>query len=511
LATRSDRAAGTEAGEWTDIGLWQIGLLVVAVLTILRLAFLHVTPLELDMEEAQYWVWGETPAWGYFSKPPLIAWLEGASAWLCGPGEACARSASPLLHAATALILGATGIAFGSLRLGAWTMLIYATLPGVAFSAMLITTDVPLVFFWALSLYAFVRLRKGGGIGWAVLAGLAAGLGTLSKYAMLFFPVGVAFYLVLSPEGRRGISWQKLALAAAVLLLLLLPNIVWNIHHAGITIAQTAESADIGGPGLRPDKIFAFVAGQLALFGPLLLYLFLRQAFSWPRVRLSKQKAAVSLKRDDRLLLLCLSLPFLVLFLLLSLLSHANANWAAFSYVAATILVADLAQGSAERWIGGSVFAHGVIGLGIYAVVLAAPLWPAAPPTLVRVVDRLSGWRALGQAVANQLTREAPHTRLLTEERALTSFLLYYGRIAPGGYAVWNPNEVVESQYELVASLEPGDPGPFLLVSYNAGDPLIVSHFAKAERVSTIIIPLLQGGERRLYLYRLSKFRGYRP
>jgi 4-amino-4-deoxy-L-arabinose transferase-like glycosyltransferase len=469
-----------------------------------------MTPLEFDMEEAQYWVWGETPAWGYFSKPPLIAWLEGASAWLCGPSEACARSASPLLHAATALVLGATGMAFGSLRLGAWTMLVYATVPGVAFSAMLITTDVPLLFFWALSLYAFVRLRKGGGLAWAALAGFAAGLGCLSKYAMLFFPAGVALYLFLSPEGRRQIGRQKLVLAATILLLLLLPNIVWNIQHAGITIAQTAESANIGGPGLQPDKIFAFVGGQVALFGPVLLYLYFREAVLRTQARASSEKAVATLEADDRRLLLCLSLPFLILFLFLSMLSHANANWAAFAYVAAAVLVADLAQGSALRWIRGSVFAHCIIGFGIFAVVLAVPFWPSAPHALVRVMDRLSGWRALGKAVAIQLSREAPHTRLLTQDRGLTSLLLYYARVRPGDYAVWNPDQVVNSQYELVASLKPGDPGPFLMVSTNAREPLITSRFAKTDGVSTIIVPL-RGTERRFYLYRLAQFRGYLP
>jgi 4-amino-4-deoxy-L-arabinose transferase-like glycosyltransferase len=512
LASRGDRAAGVDAGEWSDIRLWQTGLLLVAVLTLLRLAFLHITPLEFDMEEAQYWVWGETPAWGYFSKPPLIAWLDGASAWLCGPSEACARTPSPLLHAATALILGATGLALGSRRLGAWAMLIYATLPGVAFSAMLITTDVPLLFFWALGLYAFVRLRQEGGIGWAGLAGVAGGLGALSKYAMLFFPVGIALYLALSAQGRRSIGWSRIALMAAILLLLLLPNIFWNAGHGGITIAQTARSADMGGPGFRLGKILAFLGGQLALFGPVLLYLFLHHAISRPRKRRNGEGQAGALGPDDRLLLLCLSVPFLVIFLLLALLSKANANWAAFAYIAATILVADLVWGSASRWIKGSIFAHGIIGLGIYAVIFAVPLWPSAPLILVKAVDRLYGWRALGQAVANQLAREPAHTRLLTQERALTSLLLYYGRVPPGGYAVWNPDRATDSQYELVASLEPADAGPFLMVGYSAREPLILARFTKAERVSTIIIPLLQqGAERRLYVYRLSGFRGYQP
>src|SRR3954451_2249395 len=117
--------------------LFRLAVLIVGAITATRIAVLVLTPLQLYPDEAQYWWWAQTPDWGYFSKPPLIAWLIGAVTSLCGNGTACVRAASPLLHGLTALVVGATGTALGGRRVGAWAAMLYATMPGVSFSAML--------------------------------------------------------------------------------------------------------------------------------------------------------------------------------------------------------------------------------------------------------------------------------------------------------------------------------------------------------------------------------------
>ena len=61
-------------------------LAIIAVVTLARILFLTTAHLELDFEEAQYWYWAQHPAWGYFSKPPLIAGLIGATTFLFGDG-----------------------------------------------------------------------------------------------------------------------------------------------------------------------------------------------------------------------------------------------------------------------------------------------------------------------------------------------------------------------------------------------------------------------------------------
>jgi 4-amino-4-deoxy-L-arabinose transferase-like glycosyltransferase len=505
------RVTPVGAAEGSRLDIWRLALLVIAGLTLLRLVFLLVTPIELDFEEAQYWAWSRTPAWGYFSKPPLIAWLIRAATAICGNGPACVRAPSPLFHAATAVLIGATGIALGGRRLGAWASLVYATMPGVAFSAMLMTTDVPLTLFWALTLYCLVRLGQGGGLGWAVAGGVALGLGALSKYAMLLFIPGAFLYLLLSPEGRRALGWQKPLAMLVVALAVFSPNLLWNLNTHWTTVVSTAETADVGHPGFELGHVLEYVGGQLAIFGPVPLYLLFEQAFARKRSGAGAPNVSL-LAADGRRLVLCLSLPFLLGFLLLSMTARANANWAAYAYVGGSLAVAGvMAKPVAYWWLRRSVVLHAAIGLAMYGAILCLPLWTRLPFNLSHAVERRIGWQSLGQTVAAELAKE-PSARLLTADRALTSDLLYHAQVPPNGYAAWSPDPRPSSEYERMARLKPGDPGPFLLVLPGEVDAReIVRHFSSVEPLDGVTVHLWTGSERRFQLIRLQGFRDYAP
>ena len=246
-------------------------------------------------------------------------------------------------------------------------------------------------------------------------------------------------------------------------------------------------------------------ATGFAIFGPVPLYLLFEQAF------LGRHSVAVS-PPDSLRLVLCLSLPFLLGFLLLSLATRVNANWAAYAYVGGSLAVAgSMARPLALWWLRRSVIVHAAIGLGMYGAILCLPSWPQLPFNLSHAVDRRIGWQTLGQTVAAELAKE-PSLRLLTADRTLTSDLLYYAHVLPGGYAAWSPDPRPESEYERVARLQAGDPGPFLLVlSDDADANQIARHFSTAGPVKEVTVHLWTGSERRFQLMRLEGFRGYAP
>ena len=169
MVRQEPRASITEEGY-----VWRLCLCLGALLA-LRLAAVYFNKTDLVLDEAQYWTWSRELAFGYFSKPPMIAWvIRGASA-LCGDGEACLRSTSPVLHTITALVIYLIGRALYSPRVGFWSAIVFATLPGVSYSSLLITTDVPLVLCWSIMLYAWVMLVKRQSMGFAILLGVASG------------------------------------------------------------------------------------------------------------------------------------------------------------------------------------------------------------------------------------------------------------------------------------------------------------------------------------------------
>jgi len=81
-----------------------------------RIAALFYSPLGLYFDEAQYWMWSRTFEWGYFTKPPMVAWVIGATTTLAGTdAEWAVRLGAPLAHtvAATA-IFALTRAMYGS-------------------------------------------------------------------------------------------------------------------------------------------------------------------------------------------------------------------------------------------------------------------------------------------------------------------------------------------------------------------------------------------------------------
>lgn len=136
-----------------DLG-WGVLLGILFGLTALRVAVLWISPSELSFDEAQYWAWSRDFAFGYFTKPPLIAWIIGAETALCGNSAACVRAGAPLIHLASAI-----GISLLARRLygpaaGFWAGIFYAIIPGVALSSLLMTTDAPLLLCWIAALLA---------------------------------------------------------------------------------------------------------------------------------------------------------------------------------------------------------------------------------------------------------------------------------------------------------------------------------------------------------------------
>jgi 4-amino-4-deoxy-L-arabinose transferase-like glycosyltransferase len=183
----------------TDLSLG-LAIGVLLFLTAARLAGLTFSCVDLFMDEAQYWSWSRELAWGYFSKPPLLAWTIRLAEAVCGSGEACIRAASPMLYFATCVIVYfAARTVYGAV-VGFWAALLMSLGTGLIFSSRIISTDVPLALFWALALLAYVKLLGRESWWWALTLGISLGLGLLSKYAMIYFLLGML--LAAAWDGR---------------------------------------------------------------------------------------------------------------------------------------------------------------------------------------------------------------------------------------------------------------------------------------------------------------------
>src|SRR5262249_5232773 len=152
---------------------------------------------------------------------------------------------------------------------GFWSGVAWLVMPGVWFSAGIISTDAVLLPFWALGLFSAWRLTQTRSFFWAFAMGAAVGLGAQAKYAMLYFPLCLALAAYWSQPVRESLKQWRGVVATIVALAVFAPNIVWNVQHRFVTAEHTAANVGLDAtPHLfNFDNLLEFLAGQLLVFG----------------------------------------------------------------------------------------------------------------------------------------------------------------------------------------------------------------------------------------------------
>lgn len=489
-----------EAGKKNGLAL-RAATIIVAI-ALLRVLALHANGTDLFFDESQYWSWSEAPAFGYYSKPPLIAWIIAASTALCGDSAFCIRLPAPLIHAATAFLVFLLARRLYDERVGLWSATAYATLPGVSVSSGIISTDVPLLFAWTLGLIAVASLIKAPSWRAALLLGAALGLGLNAKYAMAYFLLCTLVYLWLEPTARWLARSPKLWAAFGIGAAMIAPNLVWNAANSFATFAHTADNAKWEGSLVHPLKALEFFAAQFGVFGPILFGTLL--AFVWRAA-----KGRLTPTSDDKLLL-AYSLPVIAVVLGQAFLSRAHPNWAAVAYVPAVVLVTAYMLREREwSWLKGSLWLNGAA-----AAVIALATWQAGQFALPGGTDpfaRTLGNRAMAEevvrTVAEARARGRPFAAILSDERELTASLLYYARVETTPVYAWRTGPRPHDHFELSRPFPASMTGPVLLISRKPDPSGVTGAFTSAEDLGQRRVKAGNYSERTFHLFSLTGYR----
>ncbi len=475
---------------------WLLGL--VLALAAYRLWVIEATALPLDLEEAYYLHWAQHPALGYFSKPPMIAWLLAGVTALFGSSELAIKSISVLLHTATALLIYSLGRQLYTPRVGVYAALVFQTLPIFGALSLFTTTDAPLHFFWALTLLGFVRARDHDRLHWWLLTGLAAGLGLLSKYTMGLLAIGLMLYVLITPAQwrliRRSGLWLGVLLAASLLSI----NLFWNWRHDFISFRHTADIAQLDQQLVHPERLAEFLLPQFGVFGPvffvaLLLYALRRRIWD-----------------DDRhRLLLAASLPTLVVISLQAFLAEANINWASPAYVGLSLWVTAVLLERARAWLLFGIVLNLLLVAALYHFHALAE-WVGVELNRSRTpyFSRL-GWRELGAEV-RPWTERYPEARLLGESRRLLAYLGYYGAAPQRPIASWNPAGRVRHQFDLEGDVADFADQPMVFLSERPLSAEVLDRFERVVELGEARYQVYPDLVRQVYGYHLQGFRGYR-
>jgi len=481
-----------------------LALLVALTATIIRVVIVYTTPLPLFFDEAQYWVWAQDLALGYYSKPPMVAWFIAATTFFCGDGTGCVRLSAPLFHGATAFLVYFLGRHFYDAQTGFWSTVTYAALPGVTLSAVIVSTDAFLLFFWTSALLLYVSAEKIRNLRLWSAMGVVIGLGILSKYAMVFFFICLIVHGLWRASGKR-IYWRREAwLALAIAVIIYLPNFLWNWVNGFPSYRHTVENINLGDDLFNPNSLLEFLGGQFGVFGPILFAFFL--FFIWRDLRSSNTEEEIA---SNRRLLYAFSIPVLAIICFEALLSRAHANWAAVSYVAATVLVVgEIRRLDKAFWLNISLALH-VAGAVIFynfdliARTFELPISPGLDPA-----RRLRGWD-IAANWASEIRQDFPDLRLLFDDRKVMSEMLYYIRPHPMDSVIWNPNEQQNNHFELKTDLSQSVGESFLYIIKHDWPERAADSFADYRHITTFRSRAYTGDVMELRAYLLDDFQGY--
>ncbi|WP_347312457.1 ArnT family glycosyltransferase [Defluviimonas sp. SAOS-178_SWC] len=428
---------------------------IVAAITLARAVALWFGRTDLFVDESQYWLWGQNLDLGYYSKPPLIAWVIRAVTEVAGSDAPFwVRLPGPIFHGATALILGALAARLFSGRAAFWVAVTYATLPFAALGSLLISTDTIMAPFFAAALLFHFRTIAHGRAGAAAVAGVAVGLAFLAKYAAVYFFVGAALAALFVPSAR--ISAGNTAILLGAFAVTVAPNIAWNVANDLTTLEHTMDNVgwvrDDGWlGGLNPAGLTEFVLSQFAVFGPVL---FAALLVGYLRPGSERMRALVFL-----------SVPALLTVCVQALLDKAYANWAVAAYFAGTLIVVPLLLDRAPRALWLSLAINGAVAVLLPLLTLIAP----APvrdgkPLLARYLGRADLSREIIAAA-----RETGGQTIVARDRDILADLFYTGRGM--GLAIHAPKPAGRPQnyYEQIYPL-PDSAGQVLLIADRAPD-----------------------------------------
>ena len=479
--------------------------LALALLLALRLTSIILTPLNLGPDEAQYWRWSETPAWGYYSKPPMVAWLIGITTSLFGHAEWAIRLASPIFHTGTALLLFLCGRLVWSPLTGIIAGLCWALMGGVWLSSTLISTDVPLLFFWSLSLVCLLNLRQGGGLPFAIGLGVALGLGFLSKYATIYFVIGLALASLYDSRTRNVILSLKGVAALMTFLALFGPHILWSMQNGFKTISHTADNARWDASLMNPENALKFFGDQFGVFSPVhfLLLLILFGALALSRTTLFKSDHTARV-------LLAFTLPPLLIILVQAFISRAHANWAASAYPAACLLIAVWTV-HAKGWVKfatwGGFAANLLIGL-VYTSALMMPMEHMLKLGPANASSKNTRAWPETLSIVQDTAKKLGATSIIVDDRENWHTFDYYGRdgVLKLPLKSWRKSGVPKSASEDLPITESDAANALLLIDHEVDIALMRADFQTSQEHDTLFIDIGGGKLRRFFVYTAQGF-----
>ena len=364
--------------------------------------------MEFGNDEVYYWTYALYPDWSHFDHPPMVGWvIQLFSLNLLLDSEFFIRLASVIFMTANTYIIYRIGKEIKDARTGLYAALLYtASIYAFVITGSFIMPDTPLMLFWLLAIWMaviyFKRLpTQQHSDSYMVLFGAFAGFAMLSKYSGIFLWIGMMLYIFIFD--RRPLKTWAFYCALLISLNVVMPVIRWNIQNDFISFHFHGER--VGGNSINLSTFGTELAGEFLYNNPVIFILAFIAIFAAFKNRISMEK---SVQR----IIMCISLPMIVVFWVFSLMRPTLPHWNAPAYVLLIFLSAVYLR---DKHANADILPKSIIAaLSVLVTTLIIgvaeiktgfiPLDKHNEPEMVGRDDftvDMYGWRQLGEKFAN--------------------------------------------------------------------------------------------------------------
>jgi hypothetical protein len=380
---------------------YTIILILISSLGIRSIIAFYLYP---GFDEAYYYLYSKNLDWSYFDHPVLVALTTGFGVWLTGiVNQFTIRIGTLLLHTVSLYLLYLISKKLFNYSTAVLTLIIASIVPifQIAFGVLTLP-DVPLIFFWTLTLLCLVTeffpqspldetisSQAGSDITLKstakfvpaytptyrlAIVGVLMGLTCLGKYHGFILGLGTIGFCFSVKKYRCALSSRWFWLGIGLFWLTLFPLWFWNLQHDWVSfrfqLSQRFEP-DPTQP-LPPPKNYNPVDVLMVFLGTI-GYLFPTIGFPlWWISGKSVQNQFLALKsktnieldyKHKQLLILWISLPLTIGFTLLGGITQILPTWSMPGFWGLCLILGHYAQlwqrfsrKWVKRWLSGSAF-----------------------------------------------------------------------------------------------------------------------------------------------------------
>lgn len=392
----------------------------------------------LGPDEAQYWTWSRHLDFGYYSKPPGVAWQIFLTTALFGSTEFGVRMSAVILGTLFAWAVYRLGLQAGCSRNTASLAGMMAALTPLGFfSTFLAITDGGLLVFWTLALGELVKAKVDHQEPNYVRFGLYIACGALFKWPIYLL------WLIAFIEQRS----RKMITGLLISLLGLFPAVFWNATHQFATFKHVFTIVQGGNDGGSAGNPLEFIGSQAAIISPIIFILGISAFFFW-----KAQSKSVKFLGS-------VSLGIILAYVAYSFFKKGQGNWCLFAYPSLFVFIAAVFSEGKRRWL---VF--GGLGLSV-ALVLAAFMIPKMQqkiliPWKLNPFRHNVGWDALSKALEQVKTGPS---FFFADKYQNSSILSFYAPGQPEAYFL-NLSGARKNQFSYWPAPEAGKNGIFVAV-----------------------------------------------